>query len=125
MELAILISLLNSGLESERPRYTTLVKGLNLQTRFTNLINAFVEDGLTESVHSFHPNVSKFLELWKDYIQLPTENLDQYETMKKSFINAFGEKWFNEYLFYSYYFVRTQTMNERKYEDSNLRPVGE
>lgn len=88
------------------------------------MVNALVNDGLIETPSHSHPNFIKFVEVWKDYIVLKTEDTEKYELLKKQFINCFTEKWFFEWLVYSYYFVRTETMRQRNLQDNNLRDAG-
>lgn len=98
--------------------------GIDIGSRLNNLMNALVSDELIEAKVTPHPNVLIFLETWKEYISLPTEDIEKYTLMKKQFINAFGEKWFQEWLFYSYYFVRSATMAQRNWVDNNNREIG-
>jgi len=86
--------------------------------------NAMVDEEIIDSSISLHPNVMKFIEIWSTYIVRDKEDTNEYDLMKKSFINAFGETVFQDWLFYSYYFVRTSTMIERGWNDDNNREVG-
>jgi hypothetical protein len=122
MEIATLIACINT---TDNGGIETLLPGLDLNSRYSNMINAMVEDELLENkITAPHPNAATFIEAWREYIVLPQEDTEQYATMKKKFINAFGEKWFTEWLIYSYYFVRSATMQQRGWVDNNNRAVG-
>ena len=81
------------------------------------------DDVVMESAFFQHPDVQRFLDLWREYVELPKEDLKRYDAMKKAFINAFGIKVFDDYLFNTFFFHRNDYLVLKQLSDTVSRPI--
>ena len=95
---------------------------LDIDVRMQKIKDELLSDGLVNSKVPFtHPEVTKLLGIWKAYLITGKEDFLMYDKLKKAFITMWGENMFGCWLHMTYYFARTEWMQQHKYSDTNFR----